>query len=152
MTSKTCFILVFLLAATGADRTQAADAAETVWSGLVLATCAEHPKEPPSELAKFYGRLKNIFGYNQFELIGQHQEAMDYAVERWLVPGDDFSLLVHSRKSAKAGCGYRLKLQLYHEKRMLATMDARLDEQNLLFIRGPLCGKGQMIIVLTIKN
>jgi hypothetical protein len=139
--------LVFLLASL--PLAQAARAAEKVWSGFVLATNQEQPKELAPELVKFGAQLKCVFGYNQFELIGQHEEVMDSAFERWMIPSKDFSLLVNSSK-LEAG-GYRMKLQFFQEKKLLAEMNARLAGQNLLFIRGPLYAKGQLIIVLAVK-
>ena len=139
--------LFFLLAC--APFAHAAHAANTVWSGFVFATNAEHPKAPSPELAKFAAQLRGVFGYNQYELIGQHEEVMDNAFERWMIPSKDFSLLVKSKKIDKGN--YRLRLQFFQEKKMLAEMDAKLAGHNLLFIRGPLYAKGQLIIVLSVK-
>jgi hypothetical protein len=139
--------LFFLIASL--SLAQAARAADTIWSGFVFATNQEQPKETVPELAQFEEQLKAVFGYNHYELIGQHEEVMDSACERWMIPSKDFSLLVSSGKLEKGG--YRLKLQFYQEKKMLAEMDAKLSGQNLLFIRGPLYAKGQLIIVLSLK-
>jgi len=123
----------------------------SIWSGLVLATTEEHPKETPAELKKYASQLKDIFGYNQYELMGQHVEVMDDPTEHWLIPSKDFSLLVSSVKATKPGFNFRLKLDLYQEKKLLAGMEARLCGRNVLFIRGPLYGDGQLIIVLVVK-
>jgi hypothetical protein len=139
--------LFFLLASL--SLAQAARAADTIWCGFVFATNQEQPKEPAPELAKFVEQLKSVFGYNHFELIGQHEEIMDSVCERWMIPSKDFSMLVNCGKIEKGG--YRLKLEFFQEKKMLAEMDAKLAGQNLLFIRGPLYAKGQLIIVLSVK-
>lgn len=137
----------------GAAMTRTASAADdSIWSGLVLATnepAAEVKTSP--ELKKFSDQLKNIFGYNQYELLGQHTEVMNDQDEHWLIPGKDLYLSVNSHKAAKPGYNYRLKLQFFQEQQLLARMDARLSGQNLLFIRGPLCGKGQLVIVLVVR-
>jgi len=127
------------------------EAKASIWSGLVLATNEAHPAEIPSELKQYSSQLKNIFGYNQYELMGQHVELMDSPTEHWLVPSKDFSLHVESKKATNPGFHYRLKLDLYQEKKLLAGLEARLCGQNLLFIRGPFYGKGQLIIVLVVK-
>jgi hypothetical protein len=144
-------LLVFVLAVAGVACAPVARGAESIWSGLLLATNEAHPAEPASQVAKFYPKLKNIFGYNQYELMGEHVELMDTPSEHWLIPGKEFSLLVNSTKAARPGVHYRLKLELYQEKKMLAGMEASLCGQNLLFIRGPFFGKGQFLIVLLVK-
>jgi len=124
-------------------------AGDTVWSGLILATNSEHPSEVPVEITKFKTKLENVFGYNQFELIGQHTELMDSPNERWLIPSKDFSLRVVSK--TKGGTGYTFNLQLFQQKKTLADFEAKLEPQSPLFIRGPMYGGGQLIIVLLVK-
>lgn len=124
---------------------------EAIWSGLVVATTEEHPKEIPPELKKYSEQLKNIFGYNQYELIGEHTELIDSLKEHWLIPSKEFSLKVDAQKAKKPGFHYRLKLDLYQDEKLIAKLDARLCGQNLLFIRGPYYGKGQLVIVLVVK-
>jgi hypothetical protein len=142
---------VFLVLMLGACFSPKLSAGESIWSGLVLATNEEHPAETAPELKKYTAQLKDIFGYNHYELIGHHVELMDNDNEHWLVPGKDFALLVESKKATKPGYHYRLKLDLYQEKKLLATMDSRLCGQNLLFIRGPYYGKGELVIILVVK-
>jgi hypothetical protein len=40
---------------------------------------------------------------------------------------------------------------LYREKNMLVESHARLVPKSPLFIRGPSCGKGQVIVILQLK-
>lgn len=150
MRSKAAFLLLAaaLFALAAGPRTARA-AGPSIWSALVCATNEEHPKEAPPELRKFESKLKNVFGYNQFELVGQHTERMDDPAERWLIPSKDFSLHVTSQTAA--GNGYVLKLEMFQEARPLAKFEARLGPQSPLFIRGPLYGRGQLIIVLLVK-
>lgn len=122
---------------------------DTIWSGVVLATNVENPASPDAELLPIEEKLKSVFGYNQFELVGRHIELMDDPSERWLVPSKVFCLRVLSRHTT--GKTYLLKLQLYQRTKMLAQFDANFTSQSPLVIRGPLCGKGQLLFVLLMK-
>ncbi len=124
-------------------------AAPSVWSGLVLATNEDHPKEAPLELRKFKTKLENVFGYNQLELIGQHTESMDDPLEHWLIPSKNFCLRVDAKPLSKIG--WPLRLQIFEDKKLLAHFDANLGPQSPLFIRGPLYAGGQLIIILLVK-
>ncbi len=139
-------LVLFVLV--GAIRPAFADG-NTVWSGLILATNSGHPSEAPAEIAKFKTKLENVFGYNQFELIGQHTELMDNPNERWLIPSKDFFL--HVVSTSKGRTAYTFTLHLFQQKRSLAQFEAKLEPESPLFIRGPLCGGGQLIIVLLVK-
>jgi|ERR1700677_1579869 len=153
MASRKLTALIFL-AVLGAVFLPMAHAEDSIWSGLVLATNEEHPKQTPPELEKYYSKLKGIFGYNQFELLGQHMELMDSSIEHWLIPRKDFFMHVDSQKSAKPGF-YRIKLDLWQdideEKKLIAQIEARISGQNSMFIRGPYYGKGQIVIILMVK-
>jgi hypothetical protein len=145
------FLALFCLSiALGGIFIPATQAEDSIWSGLVLGTNEEHPKEASSGLEKYYTKLKSIFGYNQYELMGQHTEMMNSPYEHWLIPRKDFSLCVDSKKSEKPGF-FKIKLDFYAEEKLLAEIEARISGQNLLFIRGPEYGKGQIIIILLMK-
>ena len=127
---------------------------DRIWSALVVATNAAAPKDPPAELREFAPQLKRVFGYNQFELIGNATEIIDDKVESWLVPSQNFWLGVKARRciSKEARGGYLLNLQLFHDKRPLVDTEAKLAPGSPLFIRGPQYGKGQVIIVLQVQH
>lgn len=127
---------------------------DKVWSGLVYATNVAAPKDPPSELREFETRLKRVFGYNQFELMGSAAKPIDADGESWLVPSSNFWLSVRARPavSKEARGGYLLNLLLYHDQRPLVDSEAKLAPGSPLFIRGPACGKGQLIIVLQVQR
>ena len=55
-------ISVLLLTMTAAPASQAA---EKVWSGLVIAENVTEPQPIPSELTRIEGLLKKFFGYNR---------------------------------------------------------------------------------------
>jgi len=127
---------------------------DNIWSAVIVATSVAAPKDPPAELREFAPRLKRIFGYNQFELVGSATELIDELTENWLVPSPLFSLSVRARRavSKEARGGYLLNLQLYQEKRPLLDMEAKLAPGSPLFIRGPQYGKGQVILVLQVQH
>jgi hypothetical protein len=127
---------------------------DKVWSGLVYATNASAPKDPPAELRDFAARLKRIFGYNQFQLAGSAANVIDSDGESWLVPSKAFSLAVRARRatSKEARGGYLINLQLYQGSRPLVDTEAKLAPGSPLFIRGPACGTGHLIIVLQVQR
>ncbi|MEI6350425.1 MAG: hypothetical protein WCP06_04895 [Verrucomicrobiota bacterium] len=126
-----------------------AKAEDVVWSGLVYATNEETPQPVPRQLAGFSEKLRNVFGYNQLELLSEHREVMDDDKERWLLPGNGFCLKVDTRKNP--GRGYLMNMQLFQDKRVLVQTEARLARKCPIFFRGPLCANGQLIIVLLIE-
>jgi hypothetical protein len=131
-----------------------AAAPDKIWSALVVATNAASPKDAPAELREFAPRLKRIFGYNQFDIIGDATVVVDVGTESWLVPSQSFWLGAKARRclSKEARGGYLLNLQLFHDKRPLVDTEAKLAPGSPLFIRGPQYGKGQLIIVLQVQH
>ena len=137
-----CFLL------TCAARTGAADVPDgssAVWSGVVFASNDPHPAQPPPRLRPFESKLRHIFGYNQYELVGESAQRIDPS-ERWLMPSKDFSLTV--RRLNAAGQHSPAKIVLFENRRRLAEFEARLRPGSPLFIRGPLYASGQLVIVL----
>lgn len=129
---------------------QLAAAGDAIWSALVLATNEPKPGSPSAELERFTPRLKNIFGYKHYELIGSHTEALEESRgERWLIPSKIFSLRVSQEKSGKDT--HLLDIELYQKDRTLVTTRARLGRDSPLFVRGPSFGTGQLLIVLSVK-
>src|SRR3954463_8736215 len=64
--------------------------AQTVWSGLVIAHNAARPAPVSSELTYLEETLKDWFGYNQFEVIGQSRKVLVTGSEEWLPPRKNF--------------------------------------------------------------
>src|ERR1051325_5073085 len=83
-------------------------AAETVWSGLVIAENVPQPAAMPTELAPIQQTLKHFFGYNQFQVIGQSSKTLKTGEEDWLAASKYFSLQVDARGQTPAG--YELNL------------------------------------------
>ena len=125
---------------------QPTPASPRIWSGLILATNGDHPGQPPERLRKVAGKLKNIFGYNQFSIIGESSEKLDDPNERWLIPSKEFYMSV--KNGAGPGGNHPMKIVLFENRRRLAELQAHLGPDSPLFIRGPLYDRGQLLIVL----
>jgi hypothetical protein len=135
-------LLVALTFASGA-------AAETVWSGLVMASNAAQPTPIPAELNALEGTLKQLFGYNQFQVIGQSRRTLKTGDEDWSTSSKYFSLHVDSQ--ASRGSSYLLKLQLFQEQKLLLETEAKLSKSSPLVIRGPQVGDGQLVLLLFVE-
>jgi hypothetical protein len=127
-----------------------ANAAHLVWSGLIIAQNEEHPKPVPTELSQYEGTLKELFGYNQFEVIGQSRKTLATGQEDWLATSKYFALRVDARGADEAG--YDLNLQLYQEKELLLETNTKLGQSSPLVIKGPQVGGGQLLLVLLIDD
>jgi hypothetical protein len=139
-------IFVFLLTITAVP---ASRAAETVWSGLVMAENVTQPQSIPSELIRIEGSLKKFFGYNQFQVIGQSQKTLKTGQEDWLATSKFFGLHVDARGETRGG--YVLNLKLYKEKELLLETEAKLSKRSPLVIKGPQVGGGQLLLVLVVQ-
>lgn len=126
-----------------------APAAQTVWSGLVMANNVAQPDAIPPELHRIQGTLKALFGYNQFKLIGQSQKTLATGAEDWLASSKYFSLHVDSKGETAAG--YLLNLKLFQEKNMLLETEAKLSKASPLVIKGPQVGDGLLLFVLVVQ-
>lgn len=127
-----------------------ARAAHLVWSGLIIAQNEEHPKPVPPELSQLEETLKELFGYNQFEVIGQSRKTLATGQEDWLATSKYFALRVDARGADEAG--YDLNLQLYQEKALLLETNTKLSHSSPLVIKGPQVGGGQLLLVLLIVD
>ena len=123
--------------------------AETVWSGLVIAENVGQPQPIPPELTRIEQPLKHLFGYNQFQVIGQSRKALKTGQEDWLATSKFFGLHVNARGESEAG--YVLNLKLYKEKELLLETEAKLSRRSPLVIKGPQIGSGQLLLVLVVQ-
>jgi hypothetical protein len=139
-------ISVFVLTMTAAPASQAA---ETVWSGLVMAENVTEPHPIPPELTRIEGLLKRFFGYNEFQVIGQSQKTLKTGQEDWLATSKFFGLHVDARGETQGG--YVLNLKLYKEKELLLETEAKLSKRSPLVIKGPQVGGGQLLLVLVVQ-
>src|SRR5712672_4873512 len=124
-------------------------AAETVWSGLVIAENVAQPQPIPAELTRIEGSLKKFFGYNQFQVIGQSQKTLKTGQEDWLATSKFFGLHVDAQGETQSG--YVLNLKLYKEKELLLETEAKLSKRSPLVIKGPQVGGGQLLLVLVVQ-
>jgi len=127
----------------------AAHAAHVVWSGLVIAENVAQPTPIPSELTRIEQTLKELFGYNQFQVIGQSSKTLKTGEEDWLASSKYFGLHVDARGETEAG--YLLNLKLYKEKELLLETDTKLSKRSPLVIKGPQVGSGQLLLVLVVQ-
>src|SRR5438046_2152687 len=127
----------------------ASQAAERVWSGLVMAENVTEPQPIPSELTRIEGLLKRFFGYNEFQVIGQSQKTLKTGQEDWLATSKFFGLHVDARGETQGG--YVLNLKLYKEKELLLETEAKLSKRSPLVIKGPQVGGGQLLLVLVVQ-
>ena len=137
-----------LLALVG-GRISEARTAESVWSGLVIANNVTEPEPIPQEIKPIEQSLKDLFGYNQFKVIGKSQKTLKTGEEDWMASSKYFSLHVDSKGATAAG--YLLGLQLFQEKKMLLETEAKLSKRSPLIIRGPQVGDGQLLLLLIVQ-
>lgn len=124
---------------------------DVLYGALILATRSDDPQpaELPMPLRPLAKQL-GVFGYNQFRMLGEKQAAVPTGTEDWLVPSRQFFLRVDTRNRLPEGNGYQLNLQLFQHDRPLPTVDCSLRRERPLFIRGPMVGTGQLIILLRV--
>jgi hypothetical protein len=127
----------------------ASEAAETVWSGLVMAENVPQPQPIPPELTRIERLLKRFFGYNQFEVIGHSQKVLRTGQEDWLATSKFFGLHVDAHSETQGG--YVLNLKLYKQKELLLETEAKLSKRSPLVIKGPQVGGGQLLLVLIVQ-
>jgi hypothetical protein len=147
MARSLVFLITFVSLIAGAA--SGLQAAETVWSGLVIAENVAQPQPIPPELTRIEGSLRKFFGYNQFQVIGQSQKTLKTGQEDWLATSKFFGL--HVDAQGETAAGYVLNLKLYKEKELLLETDAKLSKRSPLVIKGPQVGSGQLLLVLVIQ-
>lgn len=127
-----------------------ARATEKVWSGLVMAENAEKPRTAPAQLGHIEKTLVDLFGYNQFDIIGESNKTLKTGDEDWLASSKYFSLHVDARGVTPAG--YELNLKLFQDKQLLLETETKLSKQSPLVIKGPQIGGGQLLLVLIVDG
>ena len=125
-------------------------AAETVWSGLVIANNAAKPEAPSADLKYLEETLKDWFGYNQYKVIGQSRKTLVTGSEDWLAQSKYFSLHIDS-KEGNDKTGYRVNLKLFQESNLLLEVEAKLSKGRPIILKGPQVGDGQLLLVLVVQ-
>src|ERR1700730_3956122 len=146
---RNCALLVAALLALAMSAASAAQATQTVWSGLVIAENVALPAPMPPELIRIERTLKELFGYNQFQVIGQSRKTLKTGEEDWLASSKYFALHVDARGETEAG--YVLNLKLYKENELLLETDTKLSKRSPLVIKRPQVGGGQLLLVLVVQ-
>jgi hypothetical protein len=130
--------------------------AEVVWSWLVMAQNAEKPQPIPTELAQIEPTLKGLFGYNQFEVIGQSHKTLRSGQEDWLASSKHFALHVDAQGPSEGGYVVNLKLMQRDNteppaEQLILETTTKLSKRSPLVIKGPQIGSGQLLLVLVVQ-
>src|ERR671937_2603020 len=145
-TNRLLFTIVFALVMSA---TVSLQAVETVWSGLVIAENVPKPTPIPQELVRIEQTLKELFGYNQFQVIGQSSKTLKTGEEDWLASSKYFGLHVDARGETPAG--YLVDVKLYKQDDLLLETETKLSKRSPLVIKGPQVGNGQLLLVLVVQ-
>ena len=121
---------------------------DVLFGALVMATKSDHPQPPPAALQGQAKNLEEVFGYNEFKVLGEKRNNTMTGKEDWLVSSRQFFLRVDTKQ--KIPGGYSLGLQLLQQDRVMVEADAKLSKERPLFIRGPFVGQGQLLILLMV--
>jgi hypothetical protein len=130
--------------------------AQVVWSGLVMAANVEKPQPIPPELAQIEPTLKALFGYNQFEVIGQSRKTLKSGQEDWLASSKHFALHVDAQGPREGGYVVNLKLMQRENtepptEQLILETATKLSKRSPLVIKGPQIGSGQLLLVLVVQ-
>ncbi|MEQ1860836.1 MAG: hypothetical protein ABMA13_12950 [Chthoniobacteraceae bacterium] len=144
---RVVLILFLFLFASGVE------ARDKVWSAVVVANSVAKPKPAPAELKAVAARLHRVFGCNQFEIVGHATTEIDDDTKTTLKPTKTFWLDLQARRISKpdARGGYLLGLKLHHDERVLVDTVALIAKDSPLFFRGPMCPRGQVLVVLQVQ-
>ncbi|MEO8350537.1 MAG: hypothetical protein ABI680_02330 [Chthoniobacteraceae bacterium] len=147
-------IIVILALAACLWEPSRAHAGDQLWSAVVIARNLDKPTKPPKELKVVADRLERVFGYNSFEIIGTDTKPIEDGATRELKPTKTFWLSLSARQTSakEARGGYLLNVELYQEKKPLVDTIAMIAPQSPLFFRGPMRGRGQVLIVLQLTK
>jgi len=96
------------------------------------------------------GRLKKVFPYSNYHLIGRHSQKVFKEYESWVVPSKDLCLKIDSRGPADDG-GVNVHLQLWQDTKVLVKSDAVLLQDKPIFLGGPEWRRGRLIFVVRLK-
>jgi hypothetical protein len=144
---RRCLAAAILLLVIGAPGGWAAG--DRIWSALILATKENPPSPVPDTLKEFAPTIRKVFGYNSLYLLGEKRRDLYSGGEEWLVPSKEFFFKVQCLGQSLAS--YTLRIELYRDKNLLVTTEAKIARDAPLYIRGPEWGRGQLIFVLEVR-
>lgn len=104
----------------------------------------------PSVLTDLEARLRKVFPYTNYHLIGRHSQKVFKEYESWVVPSKDLCLKIDSRGPADGG-GVNVHLQLWQDTKVLVKSDAVLLQDKPIFLGGPEWRRGRLIFVVRLK-
>ncbi len=125
-----------------------------VWCGLFLAHPADAGEAGNDESEQpVIAQLRKAFpDHATFRLIGENTESVFKEYECWIVPSRRLFLKLDSLGThPETKDGIHVHLQLWQEDHVLLKSDAIL-RRSPVFIGGPSCGKGQLIMVLKLAG
>lgn len=122
-----------------------------------MADNATAPSQVPTELERIEPTLKELFGYNHFDVIGQSRNRLVTGQENWQAAASKhFVLHVDARGPNEGGYVVNLKL-VQHETteppsdQLVLETDTKLSKRSPLVIKGPQVGGGQLLLVLVVQ-
>ena len=101
-------------------------------------------------LISLESRLKKVFPFSNYHLIGRHTQKVFKEYESWVVPSKDLCLKIDSRGPAGGG-GVNVHLQLWQDTKVLVKSDAVLLNDKPIFLGGPNWRGGRLIFVVRLK-
>jgi hypothetical protein len=140
----TAAVLLFIMAPLGASAT-----GDRIWSALALATIEHSAAAVPKPLETLAPAINAIFGYNSLYLLGEKKRQLFSGGEEWLIPSKEFFFKIQCLSQEVTS--YLLRIELYREKNLLVTAEAKLSKDAPLYIRGPQWGTGLLIFVLEVR-
>lgn len=105
----------------------------------------------PTLLNSVESRLKKVFPYSNYHLIGKHTQKVFKEYESWVVPSKDLCLKIDSRGPAGEG-GVNVHLQLWQDTKVLVKSDAVIRPGKPIFLGGPNWRGGRLIFVVMLKQ
>jgi len=121
-----------------------------LWCALLVGTRERNPPSPPAAIASYLPVLRRTFGYDRFDLIAERLAVPGPDDDRWLVPSTELYLQVRSRPVAGEGRSF-YQLRMFQRERALFASEIGLSPGSPLYIRGPLWGQGQLILILELR-
>lgn len=114
-----------------------------------MATNVAKPADAPEELEPYLSKLSSIFGYNQFAIVSEESEIVGDEGRQWKLVSKFITVRIKPLESD--GEGHKLALSMEQDKQTLLEMKTRVGVGSPLLIRGPMCGSGQLIILLEVR-
>ena len=128
-------VLLFIMAPPGAY----AAAGDRIWSALTLATIEPSAASVPESLKKLAPAINEIFGRTIASIWSARKKRdLFHGSEEWLIPSKEFFFKVQCLSQELTS--YLLRIQLYRQKTLLVTTEAKLAKDAPLYIRGPQWG------------